>query len=92
MTLTVSVSELRNNISGYLDKVVKGSRVLIRDEKRNMPIAQITQASAFDKTMYEKVLRKASGVFTAKNHPEWATKKKVVDWVIKSRLTADRTF
>lgn len=92
MTLTVSVSELRNNISGYLDKVVKGSRVLIRDEKRNIPIAQITQTSAFDKTMYEKVLRKASGVFTAQNHPEWATKKKVIDWVSKSRLAADRTF
>ena len=92
MTLTVSISELRNNISGYLDKVVKGSRVLIRDEKRNMTIAQITQTSAFDKTMYEKVLRKAGGVFTAQNHPEWATKKKVVDWVTKSRLAADRTF
>jgi prevent-host-death family protein len=92
MTLTVSVSELRNNISGYLDKVVKGSRVLIRDEKRNIPIAQITQTSAFDKTMYEKVLRKASGIFTAKNHPEWATKKKVIGWIIKDRLAADRTF
>lgn len=92
MTLTVSVSELRKNISGYLDKVAKGSRVLIRDEKRNIPIAQITQTSAFDKTMYEKVLRKASGVFTAQNHPEWTTKIKVVDWVNKGRLAADRTF
>jgi len=92
VTLTVSVSELRNNISGYLEKVLKGSRVLIRDEKRNVTIAQITQTSDFDKTMYEKVLRKASGVFTAKNHPEWATKKNVIDWVTKSRLSDERTF
>ena len=92
MTLTVSVSELRNNISGYLDKVMKGSRVLIRDEKRNIPIAQITQTSSFDKIMYENVLRKTGGIFTAKNHPEWATKKKVIDWVTKSRLQSERKF
>lgn len=92
MTLTVSVSELRNNISNYLDKVVKGNRVLIRDEKRNVTIAQITQTSAFDKGAYEKALRKASGIFTAQNHPEWATKEKVIDWVSKNRLKNQRTF
>lgn len=92
MTLTVSVSELRNNISGYLDKVVKGNRVLIRDEKRNVTIAQITQTPAFDKDAYEKALKKASGIFTAQNHPEWATKKKVIDWVTNNRLNNQRTF
>ncbi len=92
MTLTVSVSELRNNISDYLDKVVKGNRVLIRDEKRNKTIAQITQTSAFDKDSYEKALSRASGIFTAQNHPEWATKKKVIDWVAKNRLKNQRTF
>ena len=92
MTLTVSVSELRNNISDYLDKVLKGNRVLIRDEKRNKTIAQITQTSDFDKDAYEKALSKASGVFTAKNHPEWATKKKVIDWVANNRIKNQRTF
>jgi len=92
MTLTVSVSELRNNISDYLDKVLKGNRVLIRDEKRNKTIAQITQTSVFDKDAYEKALNKASGVFTAKNHPEWATKKKVIDWVANNRIKNQRTF
>ena len=92
MTLTVSVSELRNNISGYLDKVAKGNRVLIRDEKRNRTIAQITQTSVFDKDAYEKALKKASGIFTAQNHPEWATKKKVTEWLTKSRLKDERKF
>ncbi|MBI2327195.1 hypothetical protein HYU92_02645 [Candidatus Curtissbacteria bacterium] len=92
MTLTVSVSELRKNISGYLDKVIKGNRVLIRDEKKNKTIAQITQTFTFDKDAYERALRKASGVFTAKNHPEWATKKKVIDWVKNNRIKNQRTF
>lgn len=92
MTLTVSVSELRNNISDYLDKVVKGNRVLIRDEKKNKTIAQITQTSVFDKDAYGKALSKASGIFTAQNHPEWATKKKVIDWVTKTRLQSERKF
>jgi len=92
MTLTVSVSELRKNISDYLDKVLKGNRVLIRDEKRNKTIAQITQTSVFGKDAYEKALNKASGIFTAKNHPEWATKKKVIEWVTKGRLQSERKF
>ena len=92
MTLTVSVSDLRNNISSYLDKVVKGNRVLIRDEKRDKTIAQIIPTTDFDKDAYEKELTKASGVFTAKNHPEWATKKKVIEWVTKNRLKDERKF
>lgn len=92
MTLTVSVSELRNNISQYLDRVVKGTRVLIRDEKRNMTIAQIIQTSLFDKDMYEKALRKAAGIFSVENHPEWSTQSKIVNWVTKSRTRDQRSF
>jgi len=92
MTLTVSVSELRNNISLYLERVVKGTRVLIRDEKREMTIAQITKASFFDKNIYEKVLQKAAGLFTQTNHPEWKTKSNVINWVRKNRLSDERSF
>ena len=92
MTLTVSVTELRNNISQYLERAMKGTRVLIRDEKRDITIAQITQTSFFDKDMYEKVLRKASGVFSAENHPEWSTQANLTDWVTNSRLLDERTF
>lgn len=92
MTLTVSVSELRNNISLYLERVVKGTRVLIRDEKREVTIAQITQTHSFDKNIYEKVLRRAEGLFTQTNHPEWKTKSNVINWVRKNRLSDERSF
>ncbi|MDO8658838.1 MAG: hypothetical protein Q7K55_08915 [Candidatus Levybacteria bacterium] len=92
MTLTVSVSELRTNISAYLEKAIKGNRVLIRDEKKDITIAQITKTSFFDKDMYEKVLRKASGIFTKENHPEWSTPSKVSTWLTKTRLSDERTF
>jgi len=92
MTLTVSVSELRTNISTYLERVTKGTRLLIRDEKRNITIAQITQANFFDKTIYEKTLRKAAGIFTKENHPEWSTSSKVNAWLTKNRLIDERSF
>lgn len=92
MILTVSVSELRSNISQYLDRVMQGTRVLIRDEKRGKDIAQITQAFSFNKSDYERVLRKAVGIFSEENHPEWASKSQVIDWVNKSRLSDDRSF
>lgn len=92
MTLTVSVSDLRNNISSYLERVIKGTRVLIRDEKRNITIAQITNTSFFDKNMYEKVLQKAAGIFTSENHPEWKTKLNINNWITKNRLGDERSF
>lgn len=92
MTMTVSVSELRNNISQYLERVIKGTRVLIRDEKKGLTFAQIIQTSTFDKTLYEKVLRKASGVLSSENHPEWNTKSQVIKWVTKNRLSDERLF
>lgn len=92
MTLTVSVSDLRNNISGYLEKVMKGTKVRVKDEKRGITIAEIVHMSTFDKVIYEKTLRKAAGVFTAKNHPEWSNKNSVVNWVTKNRLSDNRSF
>ena len=92
MTLTVSVSELRMNISSYLERVKKGARVLIRDEKRDITIAQITQAYFFDKAIYEKTLRKAAGIFTKENHPEWGTPLKISAWLTKNRLVDERSF
>lgn len=92
MTLAVSVSELRNNMSGYLERVMKGTRILIRDQKRNVTIAQITQAHLFDKSMYEKMLRKAAGILSGVNHPEWSTKSKIIDWIAKGRRVDERQF
>lgn len=92
MTLTVSVSELRNNISQYLERAMKGTRVLIRDEKKDITVAQITSTPFFDKDLYEKALRKAAGIITSENHPEWSSQSKVSRWITKNRLTDERTF
>jgi antitoxin (DNA-binding transcriptional repressor) of toxin-antitoxin stability system len=92
MTLTVSVSELRNNISNYLEKVMKGTRVLVRDEKRDITIAEIIHTATFDKETYEKALRKAAGTFSSDNHPEWTGQEDIVDWITKSRLSDQRSF
>ena len=92
MTLTVSVSDLRNNISNYLEKVMNGTKVLVRDEKRGITIAEIVQTSTFDKDMYEKTLRKAAGTFNEKDHPEWKTQEDVISWVTNSRVSDERSF
>lgn len=92
MSITVSVSQLRSNLSDYLEKAKQGTKVLIRDNKKGKMIAQITQVQSFNKESYESALRKAAGVFTAENHPEWRTKKDVVKWLEKSRLADERTF
>lgn len=92
MTLTVSVSQLRNNMADYLEKVIAGNRVLIRDEKKDVAIAQLTKTKSFDKDAYEKTLRKVAGIFTAENHPEWKTKANVISWVRKNRLANERKF
>ena len=92
MTLTVSISEFRNNMSDYLDKVSRGNQVLIRNDKKDISIAQINPVRSFDAEAFGKALDRAAGVFTAKNHPEWATKKDVVSWLRKTRKNFDRKF
>lgn len=92
MTLTVSVSELRNNISLYLERVTKGAKVLIRDEKKNRFIAELVGRREFDPDRFEKALQSTAGVFTAENHPEWATKKDVIRWLRKTRKASERHF
>lgn len=92
MTLTVSISQLRNNMAEYLDKVTKGNQVLIRDEKKDIVVAELTQTKSFDKEAFGKALKQAAGVFTAKNHPEWRTKKDVSKWLRETRKNAERNF
>jgi len=92
MTDIVSITELRSNISTYLGRAVRGGRVLIRDEKRQQTIAQITPVHSFDKLVYERAVKKAVGVFSAQAHPEWRTRTGVVRWLQKSRVDDERTF
>lgn len=46
----------------------------------------------FDIEDYLKTLRQSAGTFSAKNHPEWATKAKVIKWVNESRKQSERNF
>ena len=92
MTLTVSVSDLRDNISSYLRKTTQGTRLLVRDQKRQITIAQIIPTSSFDKHAYEQALNKAAGIFSAHNHPQWRTKTHITAWLTKSRLADQREF
>ncbi len=92
MTLTVSISEFRNNMSDYLDKVSAGTRLLLKDEKKDKLVAEVVSRKEFDPVAFQHSLHKAAGVFTAQNHPEWRTKKDVIRWLEKERKAADRHF
>lgn len=92
MTLTVSISEFRNNLAQYLERVANGASLLIRDEKKGRLIAEVVGKKEFDPEAFEQALDKAAGVFTAQNHPEWATKKDVIKWLRETRRNFDRKF
>ncbi|KKR33473.1 MAG: hypothetical protein UT63_C0016G0012 [Candidatus Gottesmanbacteria bacterium GW2011_GWC2_39_8] len=92
MTITVSISDFRQHISDYLARVKAGDTVVLKDEKKNENVAKIVGQKQFDPKRFWKALKKASGTFTAKNHPEWRTKRDVIRWVEQGRAAADRTF
>lgn len=92
MTISVSVSKLRSDISKYFDLVSKGNTVLVKNEKRGKDIAQITRRNTFDSETYDIVLKRFAGSVSAKDHPEWTTKQKVIKWVNDSRKASERSF
>lgn len=92
MTLTVSISQFRQNIADYIAKAAAGHKVIVKDEKKDQEIVELVGKKQFDPQAFEKSLSAAAGIFTEDNHPEWKTKKDVVNWVRKSRKSADRKF
>ena len=58
-----------------------------------MPKRKINQKK-FHKEYMEMLeqIKQVGPVFTAKNHPEWATKAKVIKWVNDGRMQAERNF
>ena len=88
--ISVSVSKLRGDISKYFDFVSKGNTVTVKNEKRGKDIAQITRLNTFDTDTYDIVLKRFAGSVSAKDHPEWATKQKVIKWVNDSRKNSER--
>jgi len=92
MTLVVSISEFRQHIAEYIAKVQAGHKVILRDEKKDMEVVELSRRNSFDPLTYGKALEQAAGVFTAKNHPEWKTKKDVINWLQKERKKSERVF
>lgn len=92
MTITVSISQFRQNIASYIEKAKQGDTVILKDEKKGQQLVQLVGRKKFDPIAFGKALEAAAGVFTAKNHPEWRTKRDVINWVEQGRKAADRTF
>lgn len=92
MTITVSISDFRQNIAQYLAQTKAGHTLLLKDNKKGEIIATLTGRKKFNPEVFGRTLRSVAGTFTAKNHPEWKTKKNVIRWVEKSRKLADRSF
>lgn len=95
MTWTVSISDFRNNLSDYLEKVRLGDDLIIKDEKKNEEIVEV-KAKKFNQKQYaadyRAMLKQVAGTFIAKRHPEWATKKKVEKWLRETRMNSERSF
>ena len=92
MTIIVSISQFRQNIAEYIEKVKQGNTVILQDKKKDQRLVELVAKRDFDPQAFGRALAKASGVFTAENHPEWKTKQDVVSWVERERLVSDRTF
>lgn len=92
MIITVSISDFRQNISGYLSQVQSGDKIVVVDKKKKTEVAELVSRKRFNPETFGKALKEAVGVFTAKNHPEWRTKRQVIAWVERGRREADRTF
>lgn len=92
MIIQVSISQFRQNIAEYIEKVKAGYTIILKDEKKDRQVAQLTGKKAFDPETFGNVLKAASGVLTDKNHPEWQTKYDVVAWLVNERKNSDRSF
>lgn len=94
MTHVVSISDFRQDMSYYIGLVSRGDTVILKDSKKNEEILQMTKTHKWDPVAYRKMLQTLliQPVFTAENHPEWATRAKVDKWLRETRKNADRDF
>lgn len=90
--MNVSVGQFRQNVAEYIAKAKEGHIIILVDEKKGQQLVKIVGTKKFDPEAFGKALKSSAGVFTAKNHPEWKTEKKVTDWVHSNRLKDERTF
>ena len=92
MNVVVSISQFRQNIASYIEKAKKGDTVILKDEKKGQQVVQLVGKKKFDPDAFGKALKVAAGVFSAKNHPEWRTKRDVIKLVEQTRKASERNF
>lgn len=92
MTITVSVSQFRQNISDYLMQAQAGHTIILRDDKKKRDIAQVVGKKQFNPQRFWATMKRVSGTFSAKDHPEWATPQKISQWLHKTRKAGERHF
>ena len=92
MTITVSISDFRQNLSDYITKVKEGDTIVLKDEKKGEELAHVNPVKKSTIGDLLAYVKKNGPIFTTKNHPEWRTKKDVAAWVRKSRKEAERDF
>ena len=73
-------------------KAKEGHTVIVKDEKKGQEIIELKRKNTFNVKTFSKALQEASGVFAARNHPEWKIKKDVSTWLVKERKSSDRNF
>ena len=94
MTHVVSISDFRQDMSYYLALVSHGDTVILKDTKKNQEMARMVAGQRWDSIAHKKMLKKLvlEPIFSAKDHPEWATLKKVDQWLRKTRMNSNRNF
>lgn len=93
MTITVSIGDFRQNLSGYLVQVSKGHNIMIKDDKKGRNIAELNPVQNWDPTAYRAMLkRRLAHPISIKEHPEWATRAKVEKWLRRTRMADERKF
>ena len=90
MTIIVPISQFRQHIATYIEKAKAGHTVILKDGKKDQQLVQLVAKKKFDPDAFGKALKAAAGVFSAKNHPEWKTKRDVIKWVEQSRKASER--
>jgi|SRR3989344_5374291 len=93
MTVTVSFTDFRDNLSDYARQAKQGTTVIVKDNKRGEELIRVTGGQNWNPKAYKAMLKRMlANPISAKDHPEWATPKSVEDWLRKSRLADERKF
>lgn len=92
MTITVSISQFRQNLADYIAHAQKGHTVILKDEKKGRSVIELAIRKEFNPQSFANALKNSAGVFTKQNHPQWQTKSKVVNWLRRERNQSERSF